>query len=370
MKLLGFLVGCVITGGLILWGFNNQPEIKGVTQNIENQVKNFQEKETVNSTKEVIVVNTPVPMEKNVGVLAKYNFENLRKRENKASEIKKIGEVLGVEAGRKDLKEKGKFNGYGFESKAISFESGGKKVSGMMNIPSGTGVKKYPIIIMIRGYADKEGYFVGSGSWKVADELARNGFVTVSLDFLGYAKSSDESSDILEARFEKPVSVLDLIESVKKLDVVDPNKIGIWSHSNGGQIALSILEITGKNYPTVLWAPMTKPFPASILSTAAELDDNGKLVKDRVDAFEKEYDSKLYSIDNFYDWINAPILLHQGTYDEWCKVSWQQELTTKLKSLGKEIILDIRPRSDHNMKQSWDEVVAADIKFFKQNFLF
>ena len=370
MKLLGFLVGCLITAGAIIWGLNNQPKIQNAAQNVKEQVKGFEQRQTVDSKIEVKITEIPKPVEKNVGSLARYNFENLKKRENKASEIKKIGEVLGVEVGREDLKQKGKFNGYGFESRAISFESEGKKVSGMMNIPNSPPSQKTtagkPAIIMIRGFAEKEGYFIGSGSWKVADELARNGFITVSLDFFGYALSEDESTDILEARFEKPVSVLDLIESVKKMDIVDPTKIGIWSHSNGGQIALSILEITGKRYPTVLWAPMTKPFPASILSMAAELDDNGKLVKDRVDAFEKEYDSKLYSIDNFYSWISAPILLHQGTADEWCKVSWQQDLQSRLKSIGKEITLDIKQGNDHNMKQSLDEVVISDIAFFKK----
>lgn len=35
--------------------------------------------------------------------------------------------------------------------------------------------------------------------------------------------------ECLEARFEKPVD-LDLIESVKKMKYVDPDKIGIWAH--------------------------------------------------------------------------------------------------------------------------------------------
>lgn len=369
MKLFGFLIGLIITVGAIWWGLNNQPKIQSVAQEVESKVKSY-EKQPESLVNEVKATNTPVPIEKNTGTLAKYNFENLKKRENKASEIKKIGEVLGVEKGREELKQKGKFNGYGFESKAISFESNGKKITGMLNVPLTPKSNKMPAIIMIRGYAEPVGYYIGSGSWKVADELARNGFVTVSLDFLGYALSDNESTDILEARFEKPVTVLDLIESVKKMDIVDPTKIGIWAHSNGGQIAVSVLEITGQKYPTVLWAPMTKPFPESVLGTSTELDDKGQLVKDKIDAFEREYDSKLYSIDNFYDWIMAPILLHQGTNDEWCKVSWQQDLTNKLKSLGKEATLDVRKGDDHNMKQDWDEVVAMDVKFFKQKLLF
>jgi len=315
---------------------------------------------------------------KNIGYLAQYNFENLKKRENKASKIKTIGKVLTVEDARltviKKYSEEGIKKENNFESRAISFESNGKKISGMMNLPAGrqaclTGkeCKKSPAIIMIRGFAESEGYFIGSGSWKAADELARNGFVTVSLDFLGFGLSDGESKDILEARFEKPVSVLDLIESVKKLDYVDGEKIGIWSHSNGGQIAISVLEITGKNYPTVLWAPMTNPFPESVLGTMDE-SEGGKIVKKRIEDFEKEYDSKLYSIDNFYNDIQSPILIHQGTADVWCKVEWQQNLQKELKKIGKEVTLDVRENNDHNLKQSWDEVIKMDVEFFKEKF--
>ncbi|MFA6185416.1 MAG: prolyl oligopeptidase family serine peptidase [Candidatus Shapirobacteria bacterium] len=314
---------------------------------------------------------------KNTGYLAQYNFENLKTRINKASEIKTIGQVLTVVEARKELVKRGDLKGkiFDFESRAISFESNGKKISGMMNLPAGRQVcqldkpcKKPSVIIMIRGFADSDGYYIGSGSWRAADELARNGFVTVSLDFLGFGLSDGESKDILEARFEKPVSVLDLIESVKKLDFVDPTKIGIWAHSNGGQIAISILEITGQNYPTVLWAPMTNPFPNSVLDTMDENSESGKIVKNRIDEFEKEYDSKLYSIDNFYNWVGAPILIHQGTADVWCKVEWQQELQIKLKELGKNVILDIKEKNDHNFKQDWDKTMEQDVRFFKEKF--
>jgi uncharacterized protein len=308
---------------------------------------------------------------KNTGYLAQYNFENLRKRENKVSKIKIVGESVILDEARenvlKEYEKEGIKKENNFKSYEIIFESNGKTISGMLNIPMTPMSNKMSAIIMIRGYAENEGYFVGSGSWKAADELARNGFVTVSLDFLGYGLSTGESKDILEARFEKPVGVLDLIESVKALDFVDGTKIGIWSHSNGGQIAISILQITSQNYPTVLWAPMTNPFPASVLETMDD-SENGKIVKQKIADFEKEYDSKLYSIDNFYEWINAPILIHQGTADVWCKVKWQQDLQKRFKKLGKEVELDIRQGNDHNLKQSWDEVIKMDIEFFKNKF--
>jgi len=317
------------------------------------------------------IVNQEKPKEKNTGYLAQYNFENLRKRENKASKIEIVEENKTLEEARKNLikayAKEGIKKENNFTSYVISFESNGKKISGMMNLPMTPMSNKMPAIIMIRGYAESQGYFVGSGSWKAADELARNGFITISLDFLGYGLSDGESKDILEARFEKPVSVLDLIAAVKKLDYVDNTKIGIWSHSNGGQIAISVLEITGENYPTVLWAPMTNPFPQSILETMDD-SEGGKIVKQKIADFEQDYDSKLYSIDNFYEWINSPILIHQGTADVWCKVEWQRNLQSRLEKLGKEVRLDVRQGSDHNLKQSWDEVIKMDIEFFREKF--
>jgi len=308
--------------------------------------------------------------EKNVAWLAKYNFENLRERKNEVSEIKEIGRVLVVEAAREEFIKRGDLEGksFNFESRAISFESNGKDISGMMNIPNSCRKKLCPTIIMVRGYADAEGYFIGSGSWKAADELARNGFITVSLDFLGFGLSDYESKDILEARFEKVMSLLDLIESVKEMEGVDKDRIGIWAHSNGGQIVISVLEITGEKYPTALWAPMTNPFPKSILETIDETSESGMEVKMRLDKFEENYDSELYAINNFYEWIEAPLLIHQGDEDVWCEVEWQEDLVDELRLLDKNVKLDIRKGNDHNLKQSWDEVIKMDINFYRNNF--
>jgi len=332
---------------------------------------NFNNKNISPKSSQKINFNESEKITKNVGFLAQYNFENLKKRKNTASKINNIGKTLLVDEARKTLVKRGDLVGksFDFETQAISYESNGKKISGMMNLPVGYKNNKSPVIIMIRGFAESEGYYIGSGTWRAADELARNGFVTVSLDFLGFGLSDSESKDILEARFEKPMSVMDLIESVKNLNFVDSNKIGIWAHSNGGQIAISVLEATGKKYPTVLWAPMTNPFPQSVLDMIDDESEASLKVKQKIEDFEKEYDSKLYSIDNFYSWIESPILIHQGTEDVWCKVEWQQALVSKLMGLGKDIRLDIENGNDHNLKQSWDKVIKLDIDFFNKNFM-
>jgi hypothetical protein len=130
--------------------------------------------------------------------LERYDFDNLRKRGGVASEINILGAITEVEARRKEEKE--------FATKKFVFESQGKRISGMVNYrPERSSLS--PVVVMVRGYADKEGYFVGSGSWRVADELAAAGMATFSIDFLGFGDSDGESQNMMEARFEKVPAV-------------------------------------------------------------------------------------------------------------------------------------------------------------------
>jgi dipeptidyl aminopeptidase/acylaminoacyl peptidase len=294
-------------------------------------------------------------------VLDKYSFQSLRKRAGMASEL-----GLGDRPVEVDLRRKEE----NFESKVFYYQSEGKKISGLINRPLGFSEnKKYPLIVMIRGYAEKEGYYSGYGTFRVADELTKKGYVSVSMDFLGYGESEGESEDMLEARFEKARSVLDLLESVKNLSWVDRERIGIWGHSNGGQIAISVLEITGGKYPTVLWAPVSKGFPEGMVVYASDLDDGGEAVRLALAEFEKEYDSRLYSTDWYLLDIRAPILVIQGDQDEWVGVDWQEDLVGQLKQLGKEVELVVYKGADHNLAGSWNEAVSETVAFFEKKLL-
>src|SRR3990167_7653529 len=150
-----------------------------------------------------------------------------------------------------------------------------KKISGQIHIPAGSvPAGGWPVVIMIRGYVDREVYQSGVGTARAAEVFAKNGFLTLAPDFLGYGESDMPPENIIEDRFWRPIEVLQLIASLKNLPQANPDKVAIWGHSNGGQIALSVLEISGKDYPVSLWAPVSKPFPYSILYYTDEAEDN------------------------------------------------------------------------------------------------
>lgn len=282
--------------------------------------------------------------------LDKYTFESLSKRKPQGSEVT-IEETID---------EKINFTSYLF-----SITSEGKKVTGQLNVPEGTG--PFPIVVMFRGYVDQEIYETGIGTKKAAEVFANNGFITIAPDFLGYGRSDVQSEDIMEARFQTYTTALDLIESVKSLSQWNQKDLFIWGHSNGGQIALTVLEITGWEYPTTLWAPVSKPFPYSVLYYTDESEDRGKFLRREIAKFEETYDPDLYSIDKYYDRIASPLQIHQGTADDAVPTTWSEDLVEKLEELEVDVTYYVYPGAEHNMTPSWDLVVGRDILFFRKN---
>lgn len=224
-------------------------------------------------------------------------------------------------------------------------------------------------VLLIRGYVPKAQYYPGAGSNPIAAYLATRGYQTFAPDFLGHGSSDPESNDPFEARVVRPVVVMDLLSALKHTYQLDSDQVGIWGHSNGGQIALSVLGITREPYPTVLWAPVTKPFPYSILFYTDEPPDYGKAMRKELAAFELLYDAEDYSLTQVVDHITAPVQLHQGQADTAVPVSWSRQFVEAYQasdSARPEIEYREYPGLDHNMRPGWSEVAAATWEFFER----
>ncbi len=303
-----------------------------------------------NQTKSTLLLIKQRPLEK-------YTIENLAKTQIAAGEIK-IEEIL-------EEKE-------GFTSYLFSFDfdprlqgKERRKVTGQLNLPIGDG--PFPLVVMLRGYVDQETYQTGTGTRRAAEFFAKNDLITLAPDFLGYGGSDTQAENIFEARFQTRTTVLALLASLHSIKVFDGANIFLWGHSNGGQISLALLEITGKGYPTTLWAPISKPFPYSILYYTDEAEDKGEYLRRELAEFEKLYDVNLFSIDNYFDRIVAFLQIHQGNSDEAVPVSWSNTLVKTLRNLKQEVTYFTYPGTDHNLRPSWDTIVGRDLRFFKKH---
>ena len=259
------------------------------------------------------------------------------------------------------------------------YQTNGKKVTGLATIPSSVlssksspttlippASGKLPVIVQFRGYVDPTQYSPGVGTSRSAEVYATNGFVSLAPDFLGYGDSNKAADDPFENRFETYTTAMDLISSVPTIPFVDATRMGIWGHSNGGHIAITVSEILNKPYPMTLWAPVTKYFPYSILYYMDEADDKGKGLRKVLAKFEADYDVDKFTLTNYLDRLVGPIQFHQGTADDAVPLAWSNDFVDKVKKLDKDITYYTYPGADHNMLGSWNTVVERDVAFFKE----
>lgn len=295
---------------------------------------------------------TPVPTP-----LVIYELENLSNAKFTEGEI----EIKNV------ISQEDNYTSYLFEYKfSPDFNTSNvKTVTGQINTPNEGDI--YPIVFMIRGYIDQNLFETGTGTKNAAAKFAEAGFITIAPDYLGYGGSSSEAEDIYETRFQTYTTTLSLLSSVYSLPQWDKENIFIWAHSNGGQIALTTLAVTEKDIPTTLWAPVTKPFPYSVLYYTDESEDGGKYIRRELSKFEENYEADKFSFTNYLDRIKAPLQIQQGGADDAIPTDWSDSFVKKLRNLDAEVTYFTYPNADHNMRPDWDTVVARDIDFFKKN---
>jgi dipeptidyl aminopeptidase/acylaminoacyl peptidase len=307
------------------------------------------------SKEEVTIIGTePTPYPT---PLARYEIVNLAKTDIPEGTI----EIVDT------IKEEEKYISYLFEHKFDpTFSTGDEKtVTGQINIPKEEGI--YPIVFMIRGYVDQSIYETGIGTRTAAAQFAENGFITIAPDFLGYGTSSPEADNIYETRFQTYTTVLSLLSSVEGLTHYDKKNVFLWAHSNGGQIALTVLAISEKAFPTTLWAPVTKPFPYSVLYYTDQSADGGRLIRQELAKLEERYNVNGFTFTNYLDKIKGPLQLHQGGADDAIPVSWSDSFVAEIRSLNIEMEYSYYPNADHNMQPNWNTAIERDMVFFASN---
>lgn len=326
--------------------------------------------------------------------LLEYSIPQLQKKTYNTSQLK-LEKVLSEEPT--------------YTSFLFTYTTLGKTMSGQINIPdkvTANPLQNNQVIILLRGYVSKEIYTTGTGTKNAADAFAAAGYITIAPDFFGFGESSPEPEDPWQARFEKPITVIELIKTIEEKGVpIDTEKqqtintisdIGIWAHSNGGQIALTTLEILNKSIPTTLWAPVTAPFPYSVLYFSDELEDEGKAQRKWISLFEDEYDVFDFSLTQHLNSLNGPIQIQHGTADDAALIFWSREFIDKVtventrraqlleisrtdtatqsasKNLEKklepiEIELIEHQNANHNMQPSWNIAIQNDLRFFDKH---
>lgn len=155
---------------------------------------------------------------------------------------------------------------YDWEAHEVTFQNEGMTLIGTLTVPD---VKRSkPIILILHGYGgerngfpitglDNEGYFD-----VLARRLAENGFCSFRFDFRGSGESTAGGTVGYEVtsfmgQVSDAIAALDYIQTLD--DPINPDKIGVVGHSQGGLIASVLASVDDRVESVALWAATGYP---------------------------------------------------------------------------------------------------------------
>lgn len=183
---------------------------------------------------------------------------------------------------------------YSYDTVDVNFENTIDKVTlaGTITKPKEAG--KYPAVVLVSGSGpqDRNETLMGHEPFKVlADYLTKNNIVVLRYDDRGINKSTGDFSKGTTADFGK--DALAAVNFLRKQPQVDPMKVGIIGHSEGGLIAtiLAGQQASGLNFIVTLAGPMIPMDSLMLLQNEAVMKSQGlSISKEELAMIKKNYE--------------------------------------------------------------------------------
>src|SRR3982074_2914540 len=144
--------------------------------------------------------------------------------------------------------------GSNYQQYVASYQSDGLKIFALLTIPNGAKpASGWPVIIFNHGYIPPTVYRTTERYVAYVDAFARNGYIVFKPDYRGFGSSQGPPVRAYGAPADT-VDVLNAVTTLQRYQTADPNRIGMWGHSMGGNITLRALVIDPRIKVAVIWA--------------------------------------------------------------------------------------------------------------------
>ncbi|MBI5300623.1 MAG: prolyl oligopeptidase family serine peptidase [Chloroflexi bacterium] len=264
--------------------------------------------------------------------------------------------------------------GSNYNRHVVSYKSDGLKIYALMTVPKSAKPKTgYPAIIFNHGYIAPAQYRTTERYVAYVDAIAKSGYIVFKSDYRGNGNSEGAPGGHFSPAYT--IDVLNALGSVKKYKDTDPNRIGMWGHSLGGDITLRAMVVSREIKAGVIWAGTVGsyaeqtnmwgrrhgsqggPGPGSTPSAPQGFEQFGTPQQN-----PQFWDS--ISPNNYVADLSGPLQLHHGTADQEVPLRFSEELYAQVQAVGKTIEFYKYPGSDHNISQGFTQAMQRTIAFF------
>ena len=283
--------------------------------------------------------------------------------------------------------------GANYSRHIVSYRSDGYKIYALMTVPDGPGpngtkpAAGWPVIVFNHGYIEPAEYRTTERYVAYVDMIARSGYIVFKSDYRGWGSS--EGGSTTGGGYGSPaltVDVLNAVASLKAHQDADPNRIGMWGHSLGGQLTLRAMVVSKDIKAGVVWGGVVTPYP-DIIARWSHMD--------RATSVPRLAGSALKWIRDFSSWVedfstqygtpeqnpsfwatispnayladlSGPIQLHHSTTDEIVPVTWSETLAKELMVTGNQPYYELYtyPGDNHNINANFGVAMQRTVAFF------
>jgi len=273
--------------------------------------------------------------------------------------------------------------GANYDRYIVSYLSEDNKIYALLTVPRGEKPETgWPVIIFNHGFIPPEVYRTTERYVAYVDGFARQGYIVLRSDYRGHGFSEGEAS----GGYSTPaytVDVLNAVASIKMYPDADPNGIGMWGHSMGGQITLRSMVVTDDIKGGVIWGGMVAPYSDIIERSRRRREGRPTPTPDPSGAPDRRRWSEEF-IEMYGDWeqnpefwasiapngyledLSGPIQLHHAEGDESVPVEFSRTLEAQMKALGLYVDPNYYEGDDHDITENFTTAMRRSIFFFDE----
>jgi len=269
--------------------------------------------------------------------------------------------------------------GVNYDRYIVSYLSEGNEIFALLTIPWGqTPATGWPVIIFNHGYIPPDEYRTTERYMDYVDGFARNGYIVFRSDYRGHGNSEGEAT----SSYGSPgytIDVLNGLAAVKTLPDADPERIGMWGHSMGGNITLRAMVISDEIDAGVIWGGVVASYPDLFerwrrrdgdgpTSTPNPTRTRGRWRLSMIDTYGTPEENPAFwasiSSNSYVADLSGPLQLHHATTDASVPVEFSEILYEQVQEAGRPVELYLYEGDNHNIFANFWTAMGRSIEFF------